>query len=179
MDELEEVRPGSRRMLGEEVLHLAPDQAPASRGVRELPDKAGGQRGRARVGLTQDCERPREERVARQERGRLVKGAVRRGPAPPKVVVVHARQVVVDQGIGVHALDGHGGPERVGLSGGVEEPPRRQHEDRPQALSSGHHRVAHGLVEPGRRFPGPGQEPVNRHLHARRQALEFLSVIHG
>ena len=44
-------------------------------------------------------------------RGRRdVERPVDRGPAPAQVVVVHARQIVVDQRVGVHHLDRGGEP---------------------------------------------------------------------
>jgi hypothetical protein len=45
--------------------------------------------------------------VPRQDRGGLVEGLVAGGPAAPQVVVVHGRQVVVDQRIGVDQLHRH------------------------------------------------------------------------
>ena len=54
------------------------------------------------------------QRVAGEDRGRLVEGAVRGGLAAPKVVVVHGGQVVMHQGIGVQHLDRGSDPRRAG-----------------------------------------------------------------
>ena len=55
-------------------------------------------------GRRDDVERKRQQAVAGQDRGRLVERLVGGRPAPPQVVVVHRRQVVVHQRIAVHAL---------------------------------------------------------------------------
>ena len=50
-------------------------------------------------------EREREQRVAGEDRGRLVELLVHRGTAAPQVVVVERGQVVVDERERVHALE--------------------------------------------------------------------------
>ena len=55
----------------------------------------------------------RQQGVAGQDRRRLAEHLVAGRPAAAQVVVVHRRQVVVDQRVGVDHLDGTGG--RQGL----------------------------------------------------------------
>jgi hypothetical protein len=42
-----------------------------------------------------------KESIARQHGGCLIEGDMRRRPPPAKVVVVHARKIVMDQRVGV------------------------------------------------------------------------------
>ena len=68
--------------------------------------------GQGRIGgvrLRQKPEGMGQQRVPGQQRRRLVKGLVGRGASPAKVVIVHAGQVVMDEGVGVQALHGDGG----------------------------------------------------------------------
>ena len=72
------------------------------------------------------------------------------GPPAAQLVVVHRRQVVVDQRVGVDQLDrGRGGQHRLGLGAGRARGGQREH--RADPLAPGEQRVAHRLVEPGGR----------------------------
>ena len=108
----------------------------------------------------QDRKRQGLEGVAGQDGGGLVEGLVA-GQAPPaQVVVVHGREVVVDQRIGVDQLDGAGGAvhhlgcQADGAGGGVDQ-------GRPDAFARPEGGVAHGRVQPGR-----------LHVRRRQAALE-------
>jgi len=86
------------------------------------------------------------------------------GDAAAQVVVIHARQVVVNEGVGVEAFDGGGGQEgglarrAAGCGGGGTE-------DGAQAFAAGEQAVAHGGVESGgagvRRWHAPVQFGFN------------------
>jgi hypothetical protein len=75
---------------------------------------------------------------------------------PAQVVVVHGRQIIMDQGIGVDHLQsaGHGqgfaGVAAYGFGPG-------QAEDGPEALAPGEEAVAHGLHHPEGRPPARRQ----------------------
>jgi hypothetical protein len=60
-----------------------------------------GSRGEPGV-LAEDLERERLQRVAGENRGRLVEFDVRRRTAAAQVIVVHRRQVVVHERVGVN-----------------------------------------------------------------------------
>ena len=80
-------------------------------------------RGPARLALGHQAHGLGEQRVARQDRGVLAVELVAGGPAAPQVVVVHGGQVVVDERVGVHQLDGRGrGQQPLGR---LAERPRR------------------------------------------------------
>ena len=64
--------------------------------------------------------------------------------AAPQIVVVHRRQIVVDQRIGVHEFDGGRHPaQRAAVD--AEQPPALQHQERAQPLAAAQRRIAHGL----------------------------------
>src|SRR5690606_21316364 len=93
---------------GGEVERLAAAHAGRAAGGGQLgqhrhPRGVGG-RGRGEGG-----ERQRLQRVAGQDRGRFAVGHVHGRLAAAQGVVVHRRQVVVHQRIGMHQLDRGGG----------------------------------------------------------------------
>ena len=55
----------------------------------------------------------RQQAVAREDGGRLVEGPVHRRLAAPEIVIVHRRQIVMDQRIAVHAFERRGDPQRI------------------------------------------------------------------
>src|SRR5690606_24874443 len=73
-------------------------------------------------GVGQHAEGVGQQRIAGQDRGGLVIGLVDGGAAAPQRVVVHGGQVVVDERIAMHHLDGEagrqGGGGRHGEDGG-------------------------------------------------------------
>ena len=78
---------------------------------------------------------------------------VQRRPAAPQRVVVHGRQVVVDERVGVNQLDRAGGRQREVARGRVDGLRGRERQHGPQALAAGEHAVAHRLADE-RRAPG-------------------------
>ena len=57
------------------------------------------------VGMRQHLEGQGQQAVARQHRGRVVELLVAGRAAAAQIAVVHRRQIVVDQRIGMHHLD--------------------------------------------------------------------------
>ncbi len=110
-----------------------------------------------RVG--QNLEGKGQQRVAGQHRRRLVELPVRGRLAAPQVVVVHAGQVVVHQGIGVQGLDRGADPQSPILRN-VEQSRAGQDQEGPEPLSAGENRIAHRLLHPGVMAGGLGQEGV-------------------
>ena len=99
-----------------------------------------------------------------------------RGPTPPQVVVVHGRQVVVDQRHRVDHLQGDGGGNgelRV-LTGQFAG---RQAQNRPQALTAGQQGVAHRLPQGFR--PLRGQGAVEGLVHPGPGSLQIGGEIEG
>ena len=93
-----------------EVECLAARHARRSARAREQADHLDARRiGDARHRLVREqVEGEHLQRVAGEDRRRLVERPVRRRPAATQVVVVHRGQVVVDERIGVDQLDGGG-----------------------------------------------------------------------
>ena len=60
------------------------------------------------VGMGENFEGDRLQRIAGQHRRRLVIGAVHSGPAPAQIIIIHTGQIVMDQRIGVNALERRG-----------------------------------------------------------------------
>ena len=88
-----------------------------------------------------------EEGIADQDRRRLVEGDMAGRLAAAEVVVIHRRQVVVNQGIGVHHLDGGGGVDGPGARH-LEEAGTREHQEGPEPLAAREEGIAHRLEEP-------------------------------
>ncbi len=63
--------------------------------------------------IAQDFEGEGEQRVAGKDGGRLVEGDMQRGAAAADGVVVHRRQVVMHQGVAMHAFERAGGGQGV------------------------------------------------------------------
>ena len=88
----------------------------------------------------------RLESVSRQYRQGLAIDLVVSGLAPAEIVVIHARQVVVDQGIGVNQLQR--AAHRHGLVPvQTAQPGKLQRHHRTQPLAAGENAVPHGLIE--------------------------------
>ena len=96
-------------VFGEEVGHLAADEAAAAGGIGQLADQGVGESGVRGVGLGEEGEGVGEEGVAGEEGGGFVVSAVDGGATAAEVVVIHAGEVVMDEGVGVEALDRRGG----------------------------------------------------------------------
>lgn len=110
-------------------------------------------------GVGEHFEGQRLQAVGGEDRGGLVEGPVGGRLATAQVVVVHCRQVVVDQRVGMDQLHragrGVGALRRTaeGLAGGVGE-------QRANPLATVHHAVAHGLVEALQFFAGSDEQGV-------------------
>ena len=130
-------------MFRSEVEHLTPDHPGPACGAGKQqchvgPDGPIWMRGRG----GHELERDSQKRVAGEDRRRLVERLVDRRHAAPEVVVVHRRQIVVDERIGVQAFHRRGGDLRVaGLR--AEERRAFRHQERPEPLAARQERVPH------------------------------------
>lgn len=87
------------------------------------------------------------QRVAREDGERLAEGLVVRGLAAAQVVVVHARQVVVDERIVVHQLQRAGIRQRQ-MPVDPAQPRKLERQHRADAFAAGEDAVAHGFIQP-------------------------------
>ncbi len=93
-----------------------------------------------------------EQAVPGQDGGGFVKLLVAGGLAPAQIIVVHGRQVVMDQGIGVDHLQGAG--HRQGFARVAPHRFRRgQAQNGAQPFAAHEQAVVHGLVQPEGRPP--------------------------
>ena len=95
------------------------------------------------------------ERVAGEDRGRFVERAVHGRLAAPQIVVVHARQIVVDQRVDVDALDRERDPHRP-VAVDVEQVAGGEDQQRPHPLAAADRGIAHRLE------PAPARIGRNR-----------------
>ena len=90
-----------------------------------------------------------EQRIAGQDGDGLAEDLVRGRLAAPQVVVVHGRQVVVDEAVGVDHLH-RAGQRHQRLVGAAHRLPRGQHQQGADALAAREEAVAHGAMDGGR-----------------------------
>ena len=95
------------------------------------------------VSARHGVEGEREQRVAGQDRGRLVEGLVHRRPPAPQIVVVHGRQVVVHQRITMDEFERAAGVQRAGAAD-AEQRRALHHQKRPQAFAAAERAMPHG-----------------------------------
>ena len=93
-----------------------------------------------------DVEGQRQQRVAGEDRGRLVEGLVHGRLAAAQVVIVHRRQVVMHQRIAVQQFERAAGEQRA-IAWRAEQSGGLDHEERTQALAAAERAGAHGLQQ--------------------------------
>ncbi len=126
---------------------LAADHAAHARRSRELAKRRQhAERGRP-SGAGRRGDRLGEQAVTGEDRNVLAVDDVRGGPSAAQLVVVHRRQVVVDQRVRMDELDR--GSCRQHLNRVASRRARcGETQDRADPLTAGEQRVAHRLVEP-------------------------------
>ena len=84
--------------------------------------------------LGQDVEGEGLQGIAGEDRGRLVEGLVHGRPAAAQIIIVHGRQVVMDERIAVDAFERGTHPSgRAGAA--LEELGALEKQERPQSLA--------------------------------------------
>ena len=172
-----QLRACDRLAFGFEIGDLAGDEsAAAGAGGDLLEDSA--QRVAARgLGAGGNLEGDGEERVARKNGDSFPEGLVASGAAAAEIVIIHARQIVVHERVGMNAFDGAGerqsgfGLATTGLRGGEAE-------DGTEALAAGEEAVAHRLMNGGGADGGGGQEALERALHCGAPGAEVFGQGH-
>ena len=136
-------------VFAEHVFDLAADNADGAGGVGEFADDLEGMDG----GLGGEFEGEGLEGVAGEKGDGFAVDLVAGGDAAAEIFVIHAGEVVVDEGVGVEALDGGGGEEGGGAGGAASTAGRGTSfggsgaEEGSEALAAGEEAVAHGGVE--------------------------------
>jgi hypothetical protein len=157
-----------RAPLRLEVRHLPPDEAGRAAGLAE---DGGGAHAAAQTRLVtpvrplgHEVEGTRQERVSGEDRDRLAEDLVRGRLAAPEVVVVHGRQVVVDQAVRVDHLHRAGERHEVG-AGAAHGLAGGDHERGPDALAPREQAVADRAVDRGRPRRLGREGPVECFVH--------------
>ena len=127
----------------------------------------GAQPGHAQFGgdrgFGEDLESQRLQGIAGEDRGGFVEGDVHGGPAATQRVIVHGRQVVVHQRIGVDQFDRGGGRVQPAFLG-AEDAAGGVHQQRADALAAAQCGMAHGGVQALRGQRGRRQGLAERHF---------------
>lgn len=123
--------------------------------------------------MRQDLEGEGQQPVAREHRGRFVEFLVAGRPPAPQIAVVHRREVVVDEAVGVHHLDRAGDLERAPALH-REEMARSENQKGPQALPRRQRRIAHGFEDPRLGAWRGRQEPIEGGVDEPSRARERL-----
>ena len=170
---LELLQPGDRADVerlpfGDEVEHLPARHAVRARGARQFEHQLGAdERVLVGRGIGDDLERQVVEAVAGEHRGRFVEGLVDGRLAAAQVVVVHARQIVVDQRIDVDRLDRRAGADRAVLVES-EQAAGGDGQQRAKPLAAADAGVAHRLEQPVAAVAGVCQIVAKRSHRPRR-----------
>src|SRR6267142_3371384 len=133
----------------EQVHRLAPDHALRPGRFRDDPDQSTGILRLPLRGPGERLEREGQERVPREDGHALPVHDVVRGASAPPVVVVHAGEIVVDQGKGVDHLERGGGWNR-GSASSQHRLAGEKTEGGPQSLAAREDAVSdRGVKRPG------------------------------
>ena len=134
-------------MFAFEIDHLAADHAAAAGpGGKRQDQVAPHLRVGMGVGAGQNLEGKGEQRVPGKDRRRLIEGDVARRTTAPHVVIVHRRQIVVDQRIGMDHFDRRAGAQVAGF-GDAENQRRCADDIGPDELAAAERGIAHGVVK--------------------------------
>ena len=142
----------------------------------QFGDEIGG--GVAAVGLcaSDGGEGLGEKAIAREYGDRFTEDAVIGGPAAAKIIIVHAGEIVVNQGVGVNAFDGASGGNCEGLVSS-NSPSGGEAEDGTQAFASCEKTVAHGSVDE-RGLSLGGDQPIEGFFHQGKAGFPVGMWIH-
>ena len=109
----------------------------------------------SRRGIGQHLEGHVQKPVAGKDRDGLSVHLVAGGPAPAKIVVVHGRQIVMDERVGMDQLERSRDRQEIGCLR-AQRLGRRDRQDRPHPFASREQAVPHGLMHDGRKGFLPG-----------------------
>lgn len=147
-----------------DVADLPSHHAAGSCGGGEVPC-AGGTGGMGEALVAGDHEEGLgEQGIAGEDGDVFTVDPVEGRSATPFVVVIHAREIVVHEAVGVDELEGEGGRERI-LGLRAEGSAGGEAQDGADALAAAEERVAHGVRE-GFRAMEPACDVVEPSLHA-------------
>jgi hypothetical protein len=160
------------------VQELATDHSLDSGRPYHLADRGQNGAGLALLRAEGQTQRLGEESIAREDRHVLAERHVTGRLAAAQLVVVHGREVVVNQRVGVDHLDRR--RDRKDLVGVAAERLRgRERQHRPDALAARQERVAHRLLEPRRVSARPETQALEEGVHALLQLHRISRCLHA
>ena len=118
-----------------------------------------------------------EKAITREYCDRFAEDAVIGGAAATKIIIIHAGEIVVNQGVGVNAFDGASGGNCEGLVSS-NSPSGGEAEDGTQAFASCEKTVAHGSVNEGGLSLG-GNQSIEGFFHQRKAGFPVGLWIHS
>jgi len=114
--------------------------------IGEIGDHRGRRVARCGGCLSENPEGKGQQRIPGKDRNSFAVHFVGRRPSPSEVIVIHTREVVMNEAVGMEAFHGAGGwHRRRDLA--AARLGSRQTKDGPEAFSSGEYAVAHRLVD--------------------------------
>ena len=136
-----------RLSLGGEIEHLPASHALEARGLGETEQELAADEGvLVRGRIRHDFEGQVMKTVTGEHSGRFVKGPVNCRLPAPEIIIVHARQIVVDEGIDVDGLNCRSGPHGAPLVD-PEKACGGDGQQRPDPLAPPNGGVAHRLEQ--------------------------------
>ena len=155
-----------------QVFELAAHEALVANRLRQRRDQARARDGRDVLGLRQHAEGAAEQRDRGQDGDVFAELDMDRRFAAAQAGVVHAGQVVEDQGCGVHHLDRAGDIDQ-GRGGAAEVAGDQHHEQWTHALAGAQGRRAHGLGQ-AVGLAGTAQELFDACVDRRAQGVDIV-----
>ncbi len=163
------------RLFRLQIHHLSARHAIRATGQRQRRNQLAADEGvgvGARTG--EDFKGQRMQRVARQHGGCLPECAVHRGLAPAHIVIVHARQIVMDQRIDMDRLHRRSDAQRD-IAVDMEQRSGRSDQQGPQPFAAANRRMAHRGIERIARIAGQREQPVKFGVYIRSNLAQRVS----
>jgi len=164
--------------LALKICNLSGDELERTGGASQLVHQGAMRIALGGLRLSKDLEGAREKRITGKNGDPFAENLVAGRLAAPEIVVVHCWQIVMDERVGVDALDsascwqGIGQTTATGLGGGGEQ-------DRAHPFAAGEERVTHRLVERGGLGGLPGQKPVQGTINRSGARVEIARKVKG
>ncbi len=161
-------------MLGDQINHLAADHAGRPSGRGEFGDELAPHRWvTVRIGIGQHPEGGRQQTVSGEHRRCFVELLVAGRAAAPQFAVVHRRQIVVHERIGMDHLDC-----RSDLQGATPRNPEQtragEHKKRAQPLAWCQRRIAHRVIDPRLEIGRHDEQLIERDIGQLRRLRQRL-----
>ncbi len=148
------------------VKHLpARHASPARMACQTEHERTSDSRVRMGRGMGEDFEGQCQQGIAGQDRGGLVKGLMNGRTSAPQIVIIHRRQVVMDERVTMHAFKRYRRVQRRFICDAAKSG-TFQNEERPEPFAAAHRRIAHRFHQPfrnvlrARRLRQPIIEPL-------------------